>query len=638
MVARNTKQTKNTTATTRQAAKPASKSSATKKAVAKPSVKKTTNTTRSIAKKTTVKTSPKNTKANTVKTSSKATITTKKTSSTRNTTVTKQASKKTSTPASKTATNKVKTKKSTQTSSKTTPKNNVSKSSSKKTTSKTTATNTKNTRTTSHTSTTKTTNKTNKPVPRSTAKTSTTGIKSKEESQIRMNKTKTSTTKNSSKQAASTKLSTKTKEASEQKKIKGPGSKATTFKKVQLEGEALEKAIKAAQEAEDKPRSQTKEEQQKKKTAFNYVRVSLFEDYMNGSSPFIREMNISNKKDQLLTDKEQEKLAKLIQASIPASILMANIKALKGEHYHLRSTISKEEQQILSILKEEGYIPSRVAKNRRQMKKMERIIDEGTDARNIFAEKNVRLVKLIANKRKRTSSAAQNVDLDDLVAEGMNGLMVAIDYFNPVMGNKFSTPAAWWIDQPIRNYLDSKTKTIHMPTHMNNIYKSIHYATRALQLQYNDDAEITDERLAEYIQSTGRDITVEKIKEAHKLRRETISYDLPVDDESNNGKTIAEMLASDENHAESIVKQLSSRDIFNRLLSLIEDDKKREILRDWYSTEEIRDIVILSNVSRKHCLTKERVRQLKNEAENELKNKISSLSRQENIQLQEQIF
>jgi RNA polymerase sigma factor (sigma-70 family) len=245
---------------------------------------------------------------------------------------------------------------------------------------------------------------------------------------------------------------------------------------------------------------------------------------------------------------------------------------------------------------------------------------------------------MIANRRKRMSNQAQGVSIDDMVAEGMNGLMIAIDHYNPSTGNKFSTPAAWWIEQPIRNFLDAKTKTIHMPTHMNNIYKSMHYAVRALREIYPDDSAITDEAISAYCKSTGRDISVEKIKEARDLRRETISYDVPVGDSDGTEKDLVNFMESDENIADDVTEELGGSDNFNRMLAFISDDKKREILRDWYNAKDMHDLVILSNISRKHCLTKERVRALKIEAEEELREKILALAEKNGVSVYDAIM
>ena len=382
-------------------------------------------------------------------------------------------------------------------------------------------------------------------------------------------------------------------------------------------------------------KSQTKVEQAKKKLSFNTSRVKWLIEYLEDELPTLYQMHISPNRNVLLNEDEQFAMGKLIQAGIAGKMVQVQMAKDAGETPpHLQKTVINEQSQILEILDDAGYPVSKFKEDRRLRRKLDRIVRDADSARNIFAEKNLGLVTMIAGRRNRSSNTGA-VDFDDLLAEGMNGLMIAIDHFNPDLGFRFSTPAAWWIDQPIRNYLDAKTKTIHMPTHMNNIYKAIYFATKALRDQYANDAEITDEMIAEFCKKSGRDnVTVEKIQEARKYRRETVSYDVPIGEgSSNNEKTLAELIESEEDVAGSVLDTLDSKTNFNRMLALVEDDKKREILRDWYSTSETQDVVILSNVSRKHCLTRERVRQLKAEGENELREKISALAKRKGVDL-----
>lgn len=50
-----------------------------------------------------------------------------------------------------------------------------------------------------------------------------------------------------------------------------------------------------------------------------------------------------------------------------------------------------------------------------------------------------------------------DVDVDDLLQEGVVGLQTAIDKFDVTRGTQFSTVAYWWIKQKVRRYLESQT-------------------------------------------------------------------------------------------------------------------------------------------------------------------------------------
>jgi RNA polymerase primary sigma factor len=75
-----------------------------------------------------------------------------------------------------------------------------------------------------------------------------------------------------------------------------------------------------------------------------------------------------------------------------------------------------------------------------------------TSSRDQLAEKNYRLILSVASKYAHNSH-----HMDDLVQEGFIGLLIAIDKFDPVSDNKFSTYAVYWIKQRIIRFLESDT-------------------------------------------------------------------------------------------------------------------------------------------------------------------------------------
>lgn len=78
--------------------------------------------------------------------------------------------------------------------------------------------------------------------------------------------------------------------------------------------------------------------------------------------------------------------------------------------------------------------------------------------RNKIVEGNVLLVVSVAKKFKR-----QLTPFNDLVQEGMFGLMTAVDKFDPEKDCKFSTYATWWIRQAIIRYIENNESMIRIP-------------------------------------------------------------------------------------------------------------------------------------------------------------------------------
>jgi RNA polymerase primary sigma factor len=59
----------------------------------------------------------------------------------------------------------------------------------------------------------------------------------------------------------------------------------------------------------------------------------------------------------------------------------------------------------------------------------------------------------------------RGLELDDILQEGMFGLMRAADKFDYTMGYKFSTYATWWIRQSIERGIANTARAIRLPVH-----------------------------------------------------------------------------------------------------------------------------------------------------------------------------
>jgi RNA polymerase sigma factor (sigma-70 family) len=88
-----------------------------------------------------------------------------------------------------------------------------------------------------------------------------------------------------------------------------------------------------------------------------------------------------------------------------------------------------------------------------------------TKLRNILLLKNQALVVYIVNKY-YSSKKEHKEKREDLLQEGIIGLLSAIDGFKPELGFKFSTYATWWVRQAINNYLLNVEPMIHVPSHI----------------------------------------------------------------------------------------------------------------------------------------------------------------------------
>lgn len=78
------------------------------------------------------------------------------------------------------------------------------------------------------------------------------------------------------------------------------------------------------------------------------------------------------------------------------------------------------------------------------VEELEWLVADGEDARRVFIESNLRLVKATARKFRKRGLSDEDVEQD-----GYHGLVKAVDRFDYQKGFMFSTYAVWWIRESI---------------------------------------------------------------------------------------------------------------------------------------------------------------------------------------------
>jgi RNA polymerase primary sigma factor len=154
------------------------------------------------------------------------------------------------------------------------------------------------------------------------------------------------------------------------------------------------------------------------------------------------------------------------------------------------------------------------------------------EAKTRMINANLRLV--VAQARRYQG---HGLPLEDLVQEGMLGLIRAVEKFDWRKGFKFSTYGTLWIRQAIQRGLQNSGRTIRVPVHVAQRQVKVRKVESELALKLG--REPTDEEVAAVA-----DLPIEQVTEVRELAAAITSLDQPVGDD---GETaLGDLLKSDE--------------------------------------------------------------------------------------------
>lgn len=230
--------------------------------------------------------------------------------------------------------------------------------------------------------------------------------------------------------------------------------------------------------------------------------------------------------------------------------------------------------------------------------------DAHDNARAVLIQANLRLVVKIAHDFK-----GLGLPLLDLISEGNIGLMRAVEKFDPAKGAKFSSYAAWWIKQSMRRALANQSRTIRIPVQSAGKINKI----KSVRMKLTEELgrEPTDAEIAEHLEFSERTVAGLRLAD---LR--TFSLHDPIQ-QGEDGE-FQDIIPDRRAHTpDQILGDVESVD---RLINLLDDLEERErmILKMRFGLDGSRPRT-LEEVSQEIGRTRERVRQIQNQALTKLK-------------------
>nr|AKC88663.1 sigma factor [Monsonia marlothii] len=238
-------------------------------------------------------------------------------------------------------------------------------------------------------------------------------------------------------------------------------------------------------------------------------------------------------------------------------------------------------------------------------KTLRKRLDHGAYCKERMVKSNVRLVISIAKKYQ-----GAGMDLQDLIQEGIQGLIKGAEKFDASKGFKFSTYAHWWIRQAVRKTLTLHSKLCRTPFHIVEAMYKVKEARKQFQFR---NKEPTDEELA-----AAAGVTMKRFAVARRVPTITVS----LDQTSENGDfpKLTEIMAdpNEVSTEQQTMREFMRRDI-EKMLEML-TPRERQVIR-WRIGLEDGRMKALQEIGDLMSVSRERVRQIETCAIRKLKSK-----------------
>jgi len=268
-----------------------------------------------------------------------------------------------------------------------------------------------------------------------------------------------------------------------------------------------------------------------------------------------------------------------------------------------KSITNRESESLEKYLQEIGKVDLVTAEE--EVLLAQRIKQGDQEALEKLVKANLRFVVSVAKQYQHNG-----LTLNDLINEGNVGLVKAAQKFDETKGFKFISYAVWWIRQSIMQALAEQSRLVRLPLNKVGSLSKINKSFSELKQQY--EREPTAEELAECLE-----LGVEEIKNTMSVSTRHVSVDAPLDDGENSSLLDVLENREVEKTDEKLDYTFSLKVETERTLATL-TERERDVIKLFFGIG-VPYAMTLEDIGEEFGLTRERVRQIKDNAINKLR-------------------
>jgi RNA polymerase primary sigma factor len=237
---------------------------------------------------------------------------------------------------------------------------------------------------------------------------------------------------------------------------------------------------------------------------------------------------------------------------------------------------------------------------------LEKSAEGNKSALDMLVNSNLRFVVNIANLYK-----GRGLDIMELINEGNMGLIEAARRFDRSQKIKFISYAVWWIRQNITRALSEKGRMIRISAEKELMLRRFNRHANDVHQVIGGSFAINTQKLEGLSKYKAHEI--EKIL---MMGTTSSSLDAPVNEDGD--VTLGDTLSDTQNHTDDLANSNNRDDVFDKVMSENLSAQEKEIIKLYYGFKMDSDLN-LKEIAPMVGLSKERVRQLKENALNKLR-------------------